>query len=81
MGKLATFFQVLTVLTGLADRYFRAMLGPTLFMWLDALFTVALWLAAVFTVVSGCQYLIHGMRMLNAATAAESDEHESPLLR
>jgi cardiolipin synthase (CMP-forming) len=74
MGKLATFFQVLTVLTGLLSRYFHVMLAPTLFIWL----------AAVFTVASGCQYLVRGMRVLNAATAVERDErneHESSLLR
>jgi cardiolipin synthase (CMP-forming) len=74
MGKLATFFQVVTVLTGLLSRYFHVMLAPTLFIWL----------AAVFTVASGCQYLVRGMRVLNAATAVERDErneHESSLLR
>lgn len=71
MGKLATFFQVLTVLTGLAGRYFQVMLAPNLFIWL----------AAVFTVASGCQYLVRGMRVLNATTAVERDEHESSLLR
>ena len=71
MGKLATFFQVLTVFTGLLSRYYHVTLAPTLFIWL----------AAVFTVVSGCQYLVHGMRVLNAATSAENDEHESPFLR
>lgn len=71
MGKAATFFQVLTVLTGLLSRYFHVMLAPTLFIWL----------AAVFTIASGCQYLIRGMGFLNAATAAERDEHETTLLR
>jgi cardiolipin synthase len=74
MGKLATFFQVVTVLTGLLSRYFHVMLAPTLFIWL----------AAVFTVASGCQYLVRGMRVLNAATVVERDErneHESSLLR
>lgn len=72
IGKLATFFQVLTVLSGLLSRDFHVMLAaPTLFIWL----------AAVFTVASGCQYLVRGMRFLNAATAAERDEHETTLLR
>jgi cardiolipin synthase len=70
IGKLATFFQILAVLTGLL-RSFHVMLAPTLFIWI----------AAVFTVASGCQYLVRGMRVLNAATAAERDEHESTLLR
>jgi cardiolipin synthase len=71
IGKLATFFQVLTVLAGLADRYFQVMLAPDLFIWL----------AAVFTVASGCQYLIRGMRVLNATPGVDRDEHESSLLR
>jgi cardiolipin synthase (CMP-forming) len=69
MGKAATFFQVLTVLTGLLSRYFHLSLGPMLFIWL----------AAVFTVASGCQYLVRGMRFLNATTGAERDEHETLL--
>ena len=71
VGKAAMFFQVLTVLTGLLSRYFHVVLAPTLFIWL----------AAVFTVASGCQYLVRGMRFLNAATATERDEHETTLLR
>jgi cardiolipin synthase len=63
MGKAATFFQVLTVLTGLGTRYFGATLVP------DAI----LWLAALFTVVSGLQYIVQGMRFLNAAHADERE--------
>jgi cardiolipin synthase len=62
-GKAATFFQILTVLTGLLARYFHWSVGLSVFIWL----------AAAFTVVSGLQYLVQGMRFLNA-TAAERDE-------
>ena len=53
-GKLATFFQILTVLAGLLTRYFD---------WRQpvALQTV-IWIAAAFTVVSGLQYIVQGMR-------------------
>jgi len=71
VGKAATFFQVLTVLTAMIARWFGLPLGPPVVMWLAALFTVA----------SGLQYLLQGMRVLNAASAAEGDESESPLLR
>ncbi|MGH7279462.1 MAG: CDP-diacylglycerol--glycerol-3-phosphate 3-phosphatidyltransferase, partial [Candidatus Rokuibacteriota bacterium] len=66
-GKIATFFQVLTVLSGLAARDFTLPLAPDVFMWL----------AALFTVVSGLQYLGQGMRYLNATTTErdEADEH------
>ncbi len=70
-GKAATFFQVLTVLAGLLNRDFTIPLAPMLFVWL----------AAIFTVVSGCQYLMQGMRFLNAAHAAEHDDDEASLLR
>jgi cardiolipin synthase len=70
-GKAATFFQVLTVLSGLLGRDFQVPLAPRLIMAL----------AALFTVVSGCQYLVQGMRFLNAAGADERDEHEASLLR
>ena len=62
-GKAATFFQIVTVLTGMLARYFHWSLGLSVFIWL----------AAAFTVVSGLQYLLQGMRFLNA-TAAERDE-------
>jgi cardiolipin synthase (CMP-forming) len=65
-GKLATFFQVVTVLLGLVSRY--AAVDPAL--------QVAMWLAAIFTIYSGCQYLVQGMRFLNSA---ERDEHEASL--
>jgi cardiolipin synthase (CMP-forming) len=62
-GKAATFFQILAVLTGLLARYVPVPLALTAFIWL----------AAAFTVASGLQYLVQGMRFLNA-TAAERDE-------
>jgi cardiolipin synthase (CMP-forming) len=66
-GKATTFFQVLTVLVGLVGYYWgvRRVASPLL------------WLAAAFTVLSGLQYLVHGMRFMNAAQDAErEDSHE-----
>ena len=70
-GKIATFFQVLTVLTGLASRFVHV--GGTL--------RAVMWLAAAFTIVSGLQYIVQGMRFLNAAHAAEREADEESLLR
>jgi cardiolipin synthase (CMP-forming) len=71
-GKLATFFQILTVLGGLLAHYFRWPLAPRAMMWL----------AAGFTVISGLQYIVHGMRYLHATDVAEREAHdESMLLR
>ena len=71
-GKLATFFQILTVLSGLSIHYFRAPL-PAKPLW---------WLAAIFTIISGLQYVLHGMRYLNATASAEHEEtHDSIMLR
>jgi cardiolipin synthase len=70
-GKAATFFQILAVLSGLLGRYFPLSVAPELVMAL----------AALFTVVSGCQYLVQGMRFLNASGANDRDEHEAPLFR
>ena len=70
-GKAATFFQILTVLAGLASRFVPV--GVAL--------TAAVWLAAAFTVVSGLQYIVQGMRFLNAAHAAEREADEASLLR
>lgn len=69
-GKLATFFQILTVLGGLLARYFRLPLIPH----------GIIWLAALFTVVSGLQYVVHGMRYLNATDAAEREETDESML-
>jgi cardiolipin synthase len=71
-GKAATFFQVLTVLTGLLARYFQVQLAPG----------PVLWLAAGFTVISGLQYIIQGMRFLNASSGVErEDSPENALYR
>ena len=64
---MTTFFQVLTVLVGLVGYYWgvRRVASPLL------------WLAAAFTLTSGLQYLVQGMRFLNAAQDAEREEsHE-----
>src|SRR5438046_10099849 len=47
-GKIATFFQILTVLTGLATRFVQV--GPALI--------AVMWLAAAFTIGSGRQHLL-----------------------
>jgi cardiolipin synthase len=67
-GKAATFFQILTVLTGLLGHYWGAARVPV----------PLLWLAAGFTLVSGLQYLVHGMRFVNAAAddSAREESHE-----
>ena len=71
-GKLATFFQVLTVLSGLLAKYFKWSVAPT----------ALIWLAAAFTVISGFQYIVHGMRYLHATDVAERETRdESMLLR
>jgi cardiolipin synthase len=71
-GKAATFFQVLTVLVGLLARFFH----------LPFRLSVVLWLAAAFTVISGLQYIVQGMRFLNAAHDGEREEsREDAFLR
>jgi len=62
-GKAATFFQILTVLTGLLARFLHVPIVPRF----------VLWLAAAFTVISGLQYLVQGMKFLSAAPGAEHD--------
>ena len=75
-GKAATLFQILTVLTGLVLRYMRAPAG------VGALaLTSVTWLAAAFTIISGLQYLVHGMRYLNATDAAREESREDLLIR
>ena len=69
-GKAATFFQILTVLTGLVARYFRVPLLPGL----------VVWLAAIFTILSGLQYIVQGMRYLNATDAAAREAADEPVL-
>jgi cardiolipin synthase len=63
-GKAATFCQVLAVLSGLLARFFGIQLAPR----------SVLWLAAGFTVISGLQYIIQGMRFLNASPPLEREE-------
>ena len=70
-GKLATLFQVLTVLSGLASR----------FMYVAPITIAVMWVAAAFTIVSGLQYIVQGMRFLNAAHAAEREADEASFLR
>jgi cardiolipin synthase len=69
-GKLATFFQVATVLAGL--------LGT--FVAMSAVTRACVWLAAAFTIVSGLQYIVQGMRFLNAAHADEARERDEAAL-
>jgi cardiolipin synthase (CMP-forming) len=69
-GKAATFFQVLTVLTGLIARYHR----------LPALLTLVISVAALFTIISGLQYLVQGMRYLNATHGPEREESPDDVL-
>jgi cardiolipin synthase len=69
-GKIATFFQVLTVLVGLLSRFYKMPGG----------LKVVVWLAATFTVVSGLQYIVQGMRFLNATHADEDRERDETAL-
>ena len=71
-GKLATFFQVLTVLGGLLGPFYNSTAGAK----------VVMWLAVTFTVVSGLQYIVQGMGFLNASHVDEDRESdETALLR
>ena len=63
-GKFATFFQVLTVLSGVLARFYQMPTGAT----------QVIWLAAIFTVISGLQYIVQGMRFLNAVAHAEEGQ-------
>jgi len=63
-GKFATFFQVLVVLSGVLTRFYQWPVGAT----------TVIWLAAIFTVISGLQYIVQGMRFLNAVTHAEEGQ-------
>ena len=72
-GKVTTFLQILVVLVGLTARY--VLLPPV------ARGSV-MWLAAGFTVFSGLQYIVQGMRFLNAVGSEERDRaHETTLFR
>jgi len=64
-GKLATFFQVVTVFFGVVTPFYG---------WPAGLKAV-IWLAATFTIFSGLQYIVQGMRFLNAV---HSDEPRTP---
>jgi cardiolipin synthase (CMP-forming) len=75
-GKAATFSQVLTVLVGLLVRYARTPAGIGAFV-----FNSVTALAALFTIASGLQYLVQGMRYLNATDAAREEPDESMLFR
>src|SRR5213078_4754108 len=66
-GKAATFFQILTVLTGLLARYLHLPLVPR----------GVLWLAAAFTVVSGLQYIVQGMKFLSAASGCRASSPQA----
>ncbi|HEV8473231.1 MAG TPA: CDP-diacylglycerol--glycerol-3-phosphate 3-phosphatidyltransferase [Methylomirabilota bacterium] len=71
-GKAATFFQILTVVTAMGAHYFR----------MATTSQVMMWLAASFTIVSGLQYIVQGMRFLNAVHADDREEsHETAFLR
>ena|SRR5215208_4599791 len=72
-GKAATFLQIAVVFCGVFGHYAKLRLVPA----------PILWLAAAFTVISGLQYLVQGMRFLNAAQDAEREEspHERLSLR
>jgi len=59
------------VLAGLTGRFLRVELGAGVFMWL----------AAGFTIFSGLQYIVQGMRFLNAAPVADGEADEASLLR
>ncbi len=69
-GKLATFFQILTVLGGLLAHYFAWAVIPR----------AVIWLAAAFTVISGLQYIVHGMRYLHATDVAEHEARDESML-
>ena len=72
-GKLATFLQVLTVLFGLLSQSFG---------WAQPMPLATLtWLAAGFTVVSGFQYIVHGMRYLHATDVVEGQPRDEVLYR
>lgn len=74
-GKAATLFQVLAVLTAMLVRYARPTGAGALTL------SSVIWLAAFFTVVSGLQYLVHGMRYLSATDAAREESREDVLFR
>jgi len=54
----------------LLARFFDLRLAPT----------PVLWLAAAFTVISGLQYIVHGMRFLNAPPNEKREESRESAL-
>jgi cardiolipin synthase len=70
VGKLATFFQIVTVLVGLVAPFYS----------LPPLTALVLALAAGFTIVSGLQYIVQGMRFLNATPDDEDRERDATAL-
>jgi cardiolipin synthase len=69
-GKLTTFFQILTILVGLFGTFYS----------LPLIARAPVWLAAGFTIVSGLQYIVQGMRFLNAMHAEEDPERDETAL-
>jgi len=70
-GKLATFFQVVTVFFGVVTPFYG---------WPAGLKGV-MWLAAIFTIGSGLQYMVQGMRFLNAVHDEPRTPDETTLYR
>ncbi|MGH7355792.1 MAG: CDP-diacylglycerol--glycerol-3-phosphate 3-phosphatidyltransferase [Candidatus Rokuibacteriota bacterium] len=70
-GKVTTFLQILVVLVGLTTRYVQL---PPLVR------GSVMWLAAGFTVFSGLQYIVQGMRFLNAVGTDDRDRTHEPTL-
>jgi cardiolipin synthase len=70
-GKLATFFQVVTVFFGVVTPFYG---------WPAGLKGV-MWLAAIFTIGSGLQYIVQGMRFLNAVHDEPRTPNETTLYR
>jgi len=61
IGKMSTLFQMLTVLVAMAAVYFQL---------LPAFVTTLLaWVTAAFTITSGLQYIIRGLKQLEASTS------------
>jgi cardiolipin synthase len=63
LGKTSTVVQMATVLAAMLAFYFGVPAVPKLFAVATALFTVA----------SGLQYLVHGVKLLNAPVGAATE--------
>jgi len=61
IGKMSTVFQMLTVLAAMAAVYFQ-LLPPFVT-------TLLAWVTAAFTITSGLQYIIRGLKQLEAPTS------------